>query len=45
MPKFGTKNASFGYQHPRICLIATFREKMKMLKFGTENTLFGYFWD
>ena len=58
IPKFGTKNVSFGYfwtgswkwycyiwnQHPRIFLIANFREKMKMPKFGTKNVLFGYFW-
>ena len=31
-------------QHPRICLMAKFREKMKMAKFGTKNALFGYFW-
>ena len=31
-------------QHPRICLIAKFREKTKMPKFGTKNALFGYFW-
>ena len=30
-------------QHPRICLIAIFWEKMKMSKFGTKNALFGYF--
>ena len=28
-------------QHPRICLIAKFREIMKMLKFGDKNALFG----
>ena len=32
-------------QHPRTCLIAKFREKMKMPKFGTKNALFGYLWD
>ena len=31
-------------QHPRICLIAKFREKTKIPKFGTKNALFGYFW-
>ena len=55
MPKFGTKNAWFGFfgqefenniwnQHPRICLIAKFRRKTKMYKFGTKIALFGYFW-
>ena len=68
MPKFGTKNAIFGYfwprmpyltifgqdfyknycqiwnQHPWICLIAKYREIMKMPKFGTKSALFGYFW-
>ena len=31
-------------QHPRICLLGKFREKMKMPKFGTKNALFEYFW-
>ena len=31
-------------QHPRICLVAKFGAKIKILKFGTENALFGYFW-
>ena len=31
-------------QHPQICLIAKFREKMKMTKFGIKNPLFGCFW-
>ena len=31
-------------QHPRICLIAKYREIMKMPKFGTKSALFGYFW-
>ena len=57
MPKFGTKDTSFGYfwggirrqychilnQHPRICPIEKFCEKMKMLKFGNENVLLGIF--
>ena len=30
-------------QHPRICLIPKFVEKIKMPKFGTKNALFGYF--
>ena len=30
--------------YPRICLIAKFREKMKMSKLGTKNALFRYFW-
>ena len=29
--------------HPRIFLIANFREKVKMPKFGTKNAIFGYF--
>ena len=33
----------FDIQHTRICLIAKFREKMKMPNVGTKNTLFGYF--
>ena len=28
-------------QHPQICLIAKFLEKVKMPKFGTKNALFG----
>ena len=32
-------------RHPRICLIAKFREKSKILKFGTKNAWFGYFGD
>ena len=31
-------------QHPRICLIAKFREIAKLSKFGTKNALFGYVW-
>ena len=31
-------------QHPQICLIAKFLEKIKMSKFGTKNALFEYFW-
>ena len=31
-------------QRPRICIIAKFREKMKIPKFGTKNVLFAYFW-
>ena len=31
-------------QHPRIFLIANFREIMKMPKFGTKNASCGYFW-
>ena len=31
-------------QHPWTCLIAKFREIMKMLKFGTKNAVFAYFW-
>ena len=34
---------SYWNQHPRICLIARFRKKIKS-KFGTKNALFGYFW-
>ena len=30
-------------QDPRICQVAIFCEKIKMLKFGTKNVLFGYF--
>ena len=39
------KNFSHNWnQHPRICLIANFREKTEMSKFPTKNALFGYFW-
>ena len=38
MPKFGTKN-----QHPQICVIAKFCQKIKMPKLWTKNALFGYF--
>ena len=31
-------------QRPWICLIAKYREIMKMPKFGTKSALFGYFW-
>ena len=31
-------------QHPRICLIAKFYEKVKIPKFGTKNVLCEYFW-
>ena len=31
-------------QHPLICLIAKFYEKVKIPKFGTKNVLFEYFW-
>ena len=31
-------------QHPWICLIAKFHEKIKIPKIGTKNALFGYFW-
>ena len=31
-------------QHPRICLIANFREKTEMSKFPTKNALFEYLW-
>ena len=31
-------------QHPRICQIAKFREKMKMPTIGTKNALFSYLW-
>ena len=31
-------------QRPRICLVAKFDTKIKILKFGTENALFWYFW-
>ena len=30
-------------QCPRICLIAKFGAKIKILELGTKNTLFGYF--
>ena len=30
--------------YPRICRIAKFCERTKMLKFGTKNALFGYSW-
>ena len=54
-PKFGTKNALFGYfkrlllyltswnQQPGIYLIAKVREKIEFSKFGTKNILLGYF--
>ena len=38
MPKFETKN-----QHPQICVIAKFCQKIKMPKLWTTNALFGYF--
>ena len=51
--QFGTETAFFRLtlkkychiwnQHPWICLIAKFPEKMKMPKFVTKNALFGYF--
>ena len=31
-------------QHPQVCLIAKFGEKIKMSKFGTKNALFWCFW-
>ena len=31
-------------QHPRIYLIAKFREIIKIPKVGTKNAWFGYFW-
>ena len=31
-------------QHPLICLVAKFREIMKMPKFRTKNASCGYFW-
>ena len=31
-------------EHPRICLIAKFREIRKMAKFGTKKASFEYFW-
>ena len=47
MPKFGTKNALFGYfglefeinivLFESFCLIGKLREKIKVLKFGTNN--------
>ena len=30
-------------QHPRICLISKFREKIKTPKLGTKNAFFGIF--
>ena len=30
-------------QHPPICLMVKFREKIRILKFGTKNALFGCF--
>ena len=34
----------FNNQYPRICLVAKFGTKAKILKFGTKNALFRYFW-
>ena len=31
-------------QRPRICLVAKFGGKIKILKFGTKNAWFGYLW-
>ena len=55
MPKFGTKNALFGYFGAGILKktivifeISTleffFHKKMNMSKSGTKNALLGYFW-
>ena len=48
MPDLGSFGLEFEnniviFEHPRICLIAKFREKAKIPKFRTKNDLFGYF--